>query len=94
MSEAVTLECSHCGGDAIEADADGMFTDGDGDSCLTCGFPGHVVCDSETAPYWSGSDAADAFCGDPVCDECEEYRHATGYPSLRATQRHSAPEKP
>lgn len=65
------LECNHCGGTAIEADAQGCFTDGDGGKCVTCGFPGCVSCDSESEPYWSTSDQEPGpVCDDPSCQEC------------------------
>lgn len=35
------LDCGHCGGVAIESE-DGMFGDGDGNACATCGLTGHV----------------------------------------------------
>lgn len=86
------LECSHCGGIAFTsskydpAGADGqgayLFTDGDGDACASCGFPGSVVVDDQQNDEpvdvrWSCSDGNDDTCKDPLCDECEEYREAS-----------------
>lgn len=73
---ASTLECDHCGGVAIEADADDLFTDGMGEECETCGFPGHVsVCGDDEDPgenpvYWKVSEEVDARCADHRCEEC------------------------
>lgn len=74
MSARDYLECDHCGGPAIKADADGLFTDGDGGMCVTCGLPGHVSLDSETPPYWWISDDPLDTCADPECVECEDTR--------------------
>ena len=41
------IECPCCGCEGAEADADGMFTDG---QPLICGCDGHVTCDRETDP--------------------------------------------
>ncbi len=79
-----TLECSHCGGDAAESlGNDGLFYDGEGDECRSCGFPGHVVIDDSldddrggSFAYWSISEADTALCVDPRCKDCEEYRVA------------------
>ena len=43
----LTLECPCCGGDGAEADADGMFTDG---QALICGCPGFVHIDDIDEP--------------------------------------------
>lgn len=48
------LECDHCGDVAVES-PDGLFRDGDGDACMTCGHPGHVSVDDDGA-CWSVSD--------------------------------------
>ncbi len=76
-----TLECDHCGGVAIESDRNGLFTDGDGERCDTCGHPGHVSVDEayedeDNTGYasWALSDDAGATCADPVCSECEDIR--------------------
>lgn len=72
MSELVTtLECHHCGGAAIEA-KDGLFTDGDGGSCMSCGMPGHVSTDSESDPYWWDSTDPNDKCADPECVDYAE----------------------
>lgn len=67
------LECAHCGGVAIEKE-DGVFYDGDGGSCETCGFPGLVSVDSESDAYWVESDDEDAVCNDPGCEDCRDRR--------------------
>lgn len=48
----------------------GLFADGDGGECACCGFPGQVMLDAESDPYWWTSDDQDAVCGDPECEEC------------------------
>ena len=70
-----TLECDHCGGPAIESKT-GYFTDGDGEKCMTCEYPGHVsVCGDDEDPeenpvYWKQSEEPGARCKDPACEEC------------------------
>lgn len=71
------LDCQHCGDVAIEK-ADGVFCDGDGGSCETCGFPGSVSVDSESDAYWVESENANAVCLDPECEECREKRVKDG----------------
>jgi hypothetical protein len=81
--DSVTLECDHCGCVAIES-ADGMFYDGQGDACMSCGFPGHVSVDEapedETAEaHWSLSDYCEIgepipVCTDANCEDCKEWR--------------------
>ncbi len=85
-----TLECDHCGGDAIAGDARGMFGDGDGTACMTCGFPGHVSVDVEHAgddendsgengATWSCSyDEEDARCHDLTCVDCHPAPQPSG----------------
>lgn len=68
------LECSHCGGPAIYANARGLFFDGDGDKCLTCGLPGSVTCDAETEPYWLTREDYGDVCNDLECEDCKEWR--------------------
>lgn len=80
-----TLECSHCGSEAIESD-DGTFGDGDGDACMTCGYPGHVIVteaydangDEYAYAYWACRDGNDDTCNDPCCTECSDVRVAFG----------------
>jgi hypothetical protein len=67
------LECNHCGCTAIVSES-GLFTDGTGEKCMSCGFPGSVSCDSETDPYWSERDGMDDVCDDLSCEDCKEYR--------------------
>jgi hypothetical protein len=82
------LECSHCGGHAIVS-PDGLFADGEGAACITCGFPGHVVCDSETPADWRVSDDENARCVDASCQECcQDCPHVTG----GVCSKHAAPE--
>ena len=64
-----SLECLHCGADAIES-ASGLFCEGDADECATCGFPGHVSVDEDTAS-WSTEDCDNvARCKRLDCTEC------------------------
>ena len=56
------LECDGCGGEAIFAHSDGLFWDGDADSCLTCGHPGGVSVKDGKA----SSGGVDLACG-PAC---------------------------
>lgn len=86
------LDCDHCGGiaftstkyDAAAAEGQGayLFTDGDGEACASCGFPGSVVVDDQqngedVHVTWSCRDGNDDVCKDPLCEECEEYREAS-----------------
>jgi hypothetical protein len=66
----MSLECDHCGAEAIAAKD--LYEDGEGDRCVGCGFPGHIVCDSETDAYWQSSDEGGAYCNDFRCEECGE----------------------
>lgn len=72
---ATSLPCDHCGDSAIRSDS-GLFADGVGDRCESCGFPGHVSADSESDPYWVCSEEHDAVCARKDCSECEETRDA------------------
>lgn len=63
-----SLECSHCGYPAIESD-ENFFWDGDGEKCGSCGFPGSVSADGETA-YWRADDNDDACCDLNDCSLC------------------------
>lgn len=76
------LECDHCGDVAIYADADGLFADGAGEKCLSCGFPGHVDADGD-GYEWSyanwvleGEDDPAISCDRPSCtdDMCRANR--------------------
>jgi len=68
------LECNHCGGPAIYADADKLFYDGDGDVCLTCGWPGHVSCDGDEeeggGTYWAEDEDYEGKCIGRDCSDC------------------------
>lgn len=74
-----TLECNHCGDVAI-ASSDGLFTDGDGERCLTCGMPGHVIVDGDDEEpdlnpvHWNDTQEAGVYCRRPECAECVELR--------------------
>lgn len=78
------LYCDHCGDIAFTSRdyRDGVywFTDGDGEACATCGFPGGVCVDEpdpdDAVVTWDVSSADDAVCNRPECEECEEYRTA------------------
>jgi len=81
MIEKVYLECDHCGEEAIEGDDKGLFLDGSGTECMTCGFPGSVVCeessddDSEIgSAYWLCSDGNDDVCDREDCEDCAPTR--------------------
>lgn len=73
MAEPLTeLECNHCGDIARISDT-GLWSDGDGESCLHCGFPGHVVVNGdewEAEVYWECSDDVLDRCDQDDCDEC------------------------
>ncbi len=78
-----TLECDHCGGIAITSDAYGLFTDGDGERCDSCGFPGSVCVedapDADDGPvlgeaWWNVGQEANDVCSDMACTECAPYR--------------------
>lgn len=82
------LDCDHCGGVAIES-ADGLFYDGDGGECISCGFPGMVSVyeddngreneDGECyTAVWQESDDETAVCNEPACEECREKRTEKG----------------
>ena len=72
MRAEPSLECDHCGDVAIYGDKKGMFTDGAGGACVSCGFPGQVSCDAETEPYWmTGDDDADR-CNRGDCEDCKD----------------------
>lgn len=76
-----SLECDHCGGDAITKAAP-WFADGEGERCKACGFPGHVSVDEDpdgNAASWSMSQDPTARCTDAVCVGCcEKCLHSTG----------------
>lgn len=77
MTTAATLGCDHCGGEAIES-ATGLFGDGDGTACMSCGMPGTVSIDDadeeDVTAYWDVSSADGAVCNDQDCIECAEFR--------------------
>lgn len=64
------LECNHCGGPAIYADAHGLFTDGTVERCITCQMPGSVSCDSETEAYWNADENDGDRCIEADCPSC------------------------
>lgn len=67
------LWCDHCGCEAIEKNDD-AFSDGEGGSCASCGFPGVVSVDDsgddDATAYWNMSEADDARCNQDDCEEC------------------------
>jgi len=69
------LECDHCGEAAIES-VDGLYTDGDGGTCMTCGFPGQVYVDEADGAYWAVHEGGEtpAVCRRPDCDDCRPDR--------------------
>ena len=69
-------ECDHCGDIAIYADAAGLYWDGEGEECLSCGFPGRVCVDGDecddqknTAAWRTGEEPEDR-CNELGCTEC------------------------
>ena len=64
------LTCDHCG-DVARESATGIFYDGDGEACATCGFPGFVRMRDAGAPWQCYDDPADR-CERADCPECEE----------------------
>lgn len=72
-----SLECDHCGGPAITSGS-GLFGDGDGGKCWTCGFPGWVSIDdqeeSDVCAWWRRSESDDARCNRDDCEDCKEAR--------------------
>jgi len=70
----IALSCDHCGDDAITSESH-EFSDGQGDRCESCGFPGTVSVDDadpeEVSAYWRISDDVEARCQrGQVCEEC------------------------
>jgi hypothetical protein len=57
--EPFELECGWCGDVAFQS-LTGVAYDGDGGSCVSCGFPGHVCVDTEHEAHWQTRD------GDPL----------------------------
>lgn len=76
-TQPATLECSHCGDAAIESTS-GLFGEDQGGACVTCGFPGIVRVDEDTA-YWSIGDSEGAVCRRNDCLDCG----VTWVPELR-----------
>ncbi len=75
------LDCDHCGNVAIES-ADGVFTDGDGGACSSCGLPGYVSCCSETEPHWFMSEDPNTKCKRADCEECNAGQAQRQHPTL------------
>jgi hypothetical protein len=76
------LYCDHCGDIAFVSQdyRDGVywFTDGDGEECRSCGYPGYVVVDEpdpdDADVRWATVDVDDKYCNDPTCESCAEAR--------------------
>jgi hypothetical protein len=72
-----SLECSHCGGPAITSPS-GLFGDGDGTECESCGFPGSVsvgdAYSEDPLARWNESNDDGATCNRADCEECAEWR--------------------
>lgn len=69
--ERVYLYCDHCGCEAVESDADLLFSEDMGDGkCMTCGFPGSVTVDEDYGAAWYIVDEVESKCNDPKCEEC------------------------
>ena len=68
--------CDHCGGDAVYAQDDGLFYEGDADKCAECRYPGHIsvddIGDDIPRASWVTDDALEARCGQADCDECRK----------------------
>lgn len=75
-TQPASLECGHCGDMAIES-PHGLFYEDQGEKCATCGFPGHVTVEENSAE-WTLSDWGPdpAVCKRPDCDECHEVSDA------------------
>jgi len=77
---ADALECDHCGCDAIDADEEGLFYDGDGGACATCGFPGRVSADGDSEDphaWWNTSQEPGDRCNRADCEECQAPAEST-----------------
>lgn len=79
-----SLDCSHCGDVAIES-ASGLFRDGDGVACMSCGHPGHVSVDEDEGAedevtVWAVARwrLGSGPCDHTWCDECLDLRLARG----------------
>ena len=88
------LSCDHCGCEAIGSD-DGKFGYGDGESCMSCGFPGCVsVRDESEDPTadWVPVEDEDARCNDAACDVCKPppSRNCKGAAPRQRRNRHRA----
>lgn len=72
---ADSLDCPHCGGDAITSE-NGLFSDGDGEACDSCGLPGCVSVDDsdedDVTAHWHCSEDPERRCDQADCDECRE----------------------
>lgn len=67
------LICTHCGDIAIESSSDdGMFYDGDGGKCISCGFPGQVVLNMIGNADWMENQDLSASCDREDCRDCVE----------------------
>lgn len=53
---APAIECPCCGDDTFEADAEGLFHDGQEP---TCGCPAWISCDAGTEPFAAWDDSAE-----------------------------------
>lgn len=79
MSAPEYLECPHCGDVAIES-PDGIFRDGDGVACMSCGHPGHVSVDEDededtvwACVRWQ---LGSGPCSNTWCHECDDRARA------------------
>lgn len=71
------LYCEHCGDVAISNET-GLFFDGEGEACVTCGYPGSVSVDEDCGAYWNPRDEADTYCKEPACGYCMMNRKEEG----------------
>jgi hypothetical protein len=61
MHKPACLECSRCGGVAVES-RNGLFYEDDADRCGACGVPGHISIDDSGGCY-SGCAEDACTCG-------------------------------
>lgn len=61
------MQCSGCGDDVFEADADGLFWEGEPAWCQSCGRLCEIVVDDDTASMNTNEDVV-LDVGQPQCD--------------------------
>lgn len=64
------LPCDHCGDIAfVSFRPGGVFVDGEGGYCMSCGIAGHVSADEDRCD-WTTDPSGDGVCERKDCDEC------------------------